>query len=139
MRGLRNSAYAVNLTYETYRHIYIHIYIYISREISIEHPQCGARFAHPISLRHYLQAHIWNPSTQGVPHVVLTCASGADDQSFDHLSGLSGYSPRHDQGCVTDDTCQLAPEYYRTNENKINKRTTLIFTDIIGRVKRTPH
>ena len=24
-RGLRNSAYAVNLTYETYRHIYIHI------------------------------------------------------------------------------------------------------------------
>ena len=34
-RGLRNSAYAVNLTYEldipTYRH-------YISREISIEHP-----------------------------------------------------------------------------------------------------
>ena len=33
-RGLRNSAYAVNLTYETYRHIYIKI----SREISIEHP-----------------------------------------------------------------------------------------------------
>ena len=27
-RGLRNSAYAVNLTYETYRHIYIYIHIY---------------------------------------------------------------------------------------------------------------
>ena len=27
-RGLRNSAYAVNLTYETYRHIYTYIYIY---------------------------------------------------------------------------------------------------------------
>ena len=26
--GPRNSAYAVNLTYETYRHIYIYIYIY---------------------------------------------------------------------------------------------------------------
>ena len=38
-RGLRNSAYAVNLTYETYRHRYI--YIYISREISIEHPSVG--------------------------------------------------------------------------------------------------
>ena len=37
-RGLRNSAYAVNLTYETYRQ---HIYIYISREISIEHPSVG--------------------------------------------------------------------------------------------------
>ena len=36
-RGLRNSAYAVNLTYETYRHIYIPI----SREISIEHPSVG--------------------------------------------------------------------------------------------------
>ena len=34
----RNSAYAVNLTYETYRQ---HIYIYISREISIEHPSVG--------------------------------------------------------------------------------------------------
>ena len=34
-RGLRNSAYAVNLTYETYRHIYI------SRKISIEHPSVG--------------------------------------------------------------------------------------------------
>ena len=40
-RGLRDSAYAVNLTYETYRHTYIHIYIYISREISIEHPSVG--------------------------------------------------------------------------------------------------
>ena len=39
--GPRNSAYAVNLTYETYRHTYIHIYIYISREISIEHPSVG--------------------------------------------------------------------------------------------------
>ena len=28
MFGPRNSAYAVNLTYETYRHTYIHIYIY---------------------------------------------------------------------------------------------------------------
>ena len=28
MFGPRNSAYAVNLTYETYRHIYIYIYIY---------------------------------------------------------------------------------------------------------------
>ena len=27
-RGLRNSAYAVNLTYETYRHIYIYTYIH---------------------------------------------------------------------------------------------------------------
>ena len=36
--GSRNSAYAVNLTYETYRQ---HIYIYISREISIEHPSKG--------------------------------------------------------------------------------------------------
>ena len=27
-RGLRNSAYAVNLTYETYRHTYIYTYIY---------------------------------------------------------------------------------------------------------------
>ena len=36
-RGLRNSAYAVNLTYKTYRHTYIHI----SREISIEHPSVG--------------------------------------------------------------------------------------------------
>ena len=35
--GPRNSAYAVNLTYETYRHTYI----YISREISIEHPSVG--------------------------------------------------------------------------------------------------
>ena len=35
-RGLRNSAYAVNLTYETYRHTY-----YISCEISIEHPSVG--------------------------------------------------------------------------------------------------
>ena len=40
-RGLRNSAYAVNLTYETYRHTYIYIHIYISREISIEHPSVG--------------------------------------------------------------------------------------------------
>ena len=42
-RGLRNSAYTVNLTYETYRHIYIYMYIYIhiSREISIEHPSVG--------------------------------------------------------------------------------------------------
>ena len=40
-RGLRNSAYAVNLTYETYRHIYIYIYIHISREILIEHPSVG--------------------------------------------------------------------------------------------------
>ena len=38
-RGLRNSTYAVNLTYDTYRHIYI--YIHISREISIEHPSVG--------------------------------------------------------------------------------------------------
>ena len=37
--GPRNSAYAVNLTYETYRHIYI--YTYISREILIEHPSVG--------------------------------------------------------------------------------------------------
>ena len=36
-RGLRNSAYAVNLTYD--RHTYRHIYI--SREISIEHPSVG--------------------------------------------------------------------------------------------------
>ena len=34
--GPRNSAYAVNLTYETYRQ-----HIYISREISIEHPSVG--------------------------------------------------------------------------------------------------
>ena len=33
--GLRNSAYAVNLTYETYRQ-------HISREISIEHPVWGS-------------------------------------------------------------------------------------------------
>ena len=33
-RGLRNSAYAVNLTYETYQQ-------HISREISIEHPSVG--------------------------------------------------------------------------------------------------
>ena len=39
--GPRNSAYAVNLTYETYRHTYIYTYIYISREISIEHPSVG--------------------------------------------------------------------------------------------------
>ena len=39
MFGPRNSAYAVNLTYETYRHTYI--YTYISREISIEHPSVG--------------------------------------------------------------------------------------------------
>ena len=36
-RGLRNSAYAVNLTYD--RHTDIHIYIL--REISIEHPSVG--------------------------------------------------------------------------------------------------
>ena len=34
MFGPRNSAYAVNLTYETYRQ-------HISREISIEHPSVG--------------------------------------------------------------------------------------------------
>ena len=28
-RGLRNSAYAVNLTYEAYRHTYIHTYIHV--------------------------------------------------------------------------------------------------------------
>ena len=34
-RGLRNSAYAVNLTYDR------HMHINISREISIEHPSVG--------------------------------------------------------------------------------------------------
>ena len=41
-RGPRNSAYAVNLTYD--RHTTYDIpttYIYISREISIEHPSVG--------------------------------------------------------------------------------------------------
>ena len=38
--GLRNSAYAVNLTYETYRHTR-HTDIHI-REISIEHPLWGS-------------------------------------------------------------------------------------------------
>ena len=41
MFGPRNSTYAVNLTYEIYRHTYIYTYIYISREISIEHPSVG--------------------------------------------------------------------------------------------------
>ena len=42
-RGLRNSAYAVNLTSDrhTYIHTDIHTDIYISREISIEHPSVG--------------------------------------------------------------------------------------------------
>ena len=54
-RGLRNSAYAVNLTYETYQHTYI--YIYISREISIEHPSVG--FASLTQLGYfYDQVHI---------------------------------------------------------------------------------
>ena len=47
--GPRNSAYAVNLTYETYRHIYIHI----SREISIEQPSVGlASLAQLVMNRH---------------------------------------------------------------------------------------
>ena len=37
-RGLRNSAYAVNLTYDRHTDS---IYIYISHEISIEHPSVG--------------------------------------------------------------------------------------------------
>ena len=36
--GVRNSAYAVNLTYNRHTD---NIYIYISREISIEHPSVG--------------------------------------------------------------------------------------------------
>ena len=39
MFGPRDSAYAVNLTYN--RHTDIPTYIYISREISIEHPSVG--------------------------------------------------------------------------------------------------
>ena len=67
MFGPRNSAYAVNLTYETYRHTYIHIYIYISREISIEHPSVGLA-----SLAQLLVERIsvfWNYDSEGKPQV----------------------------------------------------------------------
>ena len=64
-RGLRNSAYAVNLPYETYRHTYIHIvYIYISREISIEHPSVGlASLAQLVTLNSLLLKHFQNVIT----------------------------------------------------------------------------
>ena len=52
----RNSAYAVNLTYDrhTDRPTYIYIYIYISREISIEHPIVGLASLAQLAVRYLI-------------------------------------------------------------------------------------
>ena len=120
-RGLRNSAYAVNLTYETYRHIYI----YISREFSIEHPSVGLASLAQLSLDDYSQSvdiTLWVSGRGHQTRQVLISVLCITDHSSPSMGG--GWHWNLKSGL---DTCQEGLERCcnRTGVYKFKKNTYL--------------